>query len=178
MKKEKKNLTASHPSMKGQIPQECWIGVTGDHRRRTCCPEPSFRLWSALPVTGVLAISGVVKNRYVYGVSQTPTQLLGRQMFRTPICKRTRHLNLPPKLCSNSIFNPQPAEVGGAHQWTFNPHSWTVIDHRHQDSLQCERMGKALGQSQSGFGKMKKDLRLTIWSHQSTPLARTLTSRL
>ena len=31
-------------------------------------------------------------------------------MFRTPVCKRTCHLDFPPKLCSNSIFRPQPAE--------------------------------------------------------------------
>ena len=42
----------------------------------------------------------------VYGAAQTPSQLLGRQMFRTPVCKRTRHLDFPPKLGSNSIFKP------------------------------------------------------------------------
>jgi len=37
-------------------------------------------------------------------------------MFRIPVCKRTHHLDFPPKLHSNSIFEPQPAETGGAHQ--------------------------------------------------------------
>ena len=72
--KEKKP-TASHPSMKGQRPQERWIGVTGNHRRPTHYPEPSFRLWSVLLVTGVLAVGRVIKNRYMYGVAQTPTRL-------------------------------------------------------------------------------------------------------
>ena len=36
---EEKQPTAS---VKGQRPQECWIGATGNHRRRTHCPEPSF----------------------------------------------------------------------------------------------------------------------------------------
>jgi len=75
-KKEKKPI-ASHPSVKGQRPQEHWIGMTGNHRRPTCCPEPSFRLWSVLPVTGILAVGRVVKNRYMYGVAQTLTRLLG-----------------------------------------------------------------------------------------------------
>jgi len=31
---EKRNQpAASHPSMKSQRPQECWIGATGNHRR-------------------------------------------------------------------------------------------------------------------------------------------------
>jgi len=36
---------------------------------------------------------------------------LGRQMFRTPVCNRTRHLDFPPKPCSNSIFKPQPGRL-------------------------------------------------------------------
>ena len=31
---EERKPTASHPSMKGQRPQERWIGMTGNHRRR------------------------------------------------------------------------------------------------------------------------------------------------
>jgi len=50
-KKERKgmNVAVTYPSMKGQRPmQEHWIGVTENHRRLTCCPEPSFQLQSAL----------------------------------------------------------------------------------------------------------------------------------
>jgi len=90
------------------------LGITGDTR----CPATDFRLRSALPVTGVLTVGGVVENRYMYGVSQTPTRLLGRQTFRTPVCNRTRHLDFPPKLGSNSILKPQPAEMGSARQRT------------------------------------------------------------
>ena len=80
-------------------------------------PLPSliFRLRSALPVTGFLAAGPGSQESNVYGVAQTRTRLLGRQMFRTPVCKRTRHLDFPPKLCSNSIFKPpQPARVARA----------------------------------------------------------------
>ena len=44
-------------------------------------PLPSIVFWlqSTLPVTGVLAVGGVVKNGYVYGAAKTPTRLLGRQ---------------------------------------------------------------------------------------------------
>jgi len=57
--------------VKGQRPQERWIGTTGNHRRRTRCSEPSFWLRSALLVTSVLAEGGVVKNWYVYGAAQS-----------------------------------------------------------------------------------------------------------
>jgi len=36
-----KQPTASHPFMKGQRPQERWIGATGNHRRH---PLLSYRL--------------------------------------------------------------------------------------------------------------------------------------
>jgi len=77
------NLAASHPSVKGQRPQERWIGATGNHRRPTRCPEPSFRLRSALPVTGVLAARPGSQESNVYGAGQTRTRLLGRQTFRS-----------------------------------------------------------------------------------------------
>ena len=47
----------------------------------------------------------------------TPDSIIGRQVFRTPVCKRTRHLDFPPKLRSNSIFKPQPAGTGCARLW-------------------------------------------------------------
>jgi len=103
---QRKKVTASYPSMKGQRSQEHWIGATGNHRRQTRCPEPSFWLRSTLPVASVLTVGGVVENQFVYRVAQTLTQLLRRQMFRTSVCNRTRHLDFPPKLCSNPIFNP------------------------------------------------------------------------
>ena len=65
-------------------------------------------------ITGCQNLAGSQESN-VYGVAQTRTRLLGRQMFRTPVCKRTRHLDFPPKLCSNSIFKPpQPARVARA----------------------------------------------------------------
>ena len=78
------------------------LGITGDTR----CPATVFRLRSALPVTGVLTVGGVVKNRYVYGAgaAQTPTRLLGGNVQNpSAVCKRTRHLDFPPKPRSNSI---------------------------------------------------------------------------
>jgi len=69
------------------------LGITGGE------PVAQNRPFSfGPPVTGVLAVGGVVENRYVYGAAQTPTRLFGRQMFRTPVCKRTRRLDFPPKL--------------------------------------------------------------------------------
>jgi len=47
-KEKKEKLTASHPSVKGQRPQEHWIDATGNYRRWTRCPEPSLRLRSPL----------------------------------------------------------------------------------------------------------------------------------
>ena len=97
--------------MKGQRPQERWIGTTGNHKRQTRCPEPSFWLRFALPVTSVLAVGRVVENRYVYGVAKSNVQ--------NPSLQRAHHLDFPPKLCSNSIFKPQPAETGGTCQQTY-----------------------------------------------------------
>ena len=45
------------------------------------------------------------------------TQLLGRQ-HSDPSLQQMSHLDFPPELGSNSIFNPQPAETGGVHQLT------------------------------------------------------------
>ena len=47
-------------------------------------PRTVLRLRSALPVTGILAVGRVVKNRYVYGAAQTPTRLLGRLYVQNP----------------------------------------------------------------------------------------------
>jgi len=85
-KRRRKQPTASHPSVKGQRPQERWIGAHWELQEANPLPNIAFRLRSALRVTGVLAVGGVVKNRYVYRAAQTPTRLLGRQMFRTPVC--------------------------------------------------------------------------------------------
>jgi len=113
-KKGKKSLAASHPSVKGQRPQERWIGVyTGNHRRHPL-PNPIFRLRSALPVTGVLAVGRGRRESILYAGAEPATRLLGR----IPVCKRMSHLNFPPKLCSNSIFKPQPAGTGGARKRT------------------------------------------------------------
>ena len=115
-RKKKKKQPSSLPSLRersetpGALDRRA-LGITGGE---PVAQLPSFQLRSALPVTGVLAVGGVVENRYVYGAAQTPTRLLGRQMFRTPVCKRTRHLDFPPKLCSNSILKPQRAEIGCA----------------------------------------------------------------
>ena len=63
------NLAASHPSVKvSKLPQECWIGVhTGNHNwPEDANPLPSliFRLWSALPVTGVLDLHTLWERVY------------------------------------------------------------------------------------------------------------------
>ena len=71
------NTKVSSSLQRPQRPQEHRIGTTGNHRRRTRCLELSFRLWSALPVTGILAVGRVIKNRYVYRMAQPPTRLLG-----------------------------------------------------------------------------------------------------
>ena len=58
-------LAASHPSTKGQRPQERWIGVYTGNTRGTHCPVPSFSLiWSTLPVIGILTVVRVVKNQF------------------------------------------------------------------------------------------------------------------
>jgi len=56
-------------------------------------PRTVLSASSALPVTGVLAVGGVVKNGYMYGAAQTPTQLLGRQMSRTPVCEHATSIS-------------------------------------------------------------------------------------
>ena len=53
------------------------MGVTGITEAN--CFQPEHPLASVIEGTGVLVLGGEVKNRYVYGVAQTPTQLLGRQ---------------------------------------------------------------------------------------------------
>ena len=115
-KDEEKSLEASHPSMKGQRLQEHWVGTTGNHRRRTRCPEMSLLLQSASPVTDILAVGWVIKNRYLYGAAQTPTRLLRRQMFRTPVCNELT----TPKFRSKSIVKPQLTEMGDVHQQTLH----------------------------------------------------------
>ena len=50
-KKEKSNgLTASHPSVKGQRPQERWIGAPWESQEAN--PLPSYRLSATVRITG------------------------------------------------------------------------------------------------------------------------------
>ena len=89
----------------------------GDRRGRLVShplPSPIFRLRSALPVTGVLAVGGVDSVRG----GRTRLDYWGGNI-QIPVCKRMSHLNFPPKLCSNSIFKPQPAGTGGARKPTY-----------------------------------------------------------
>ena len=58
--------------------------------------------------TGVLMLlGGEVENRYV---RRSPTSVLGYWggNVQTPVCKRTRHPDFPPKLATNSVFKPKP----------------------------------------------------------------------
>ena len=48
-KQKHKQSTASHPSVKGQRPQERWIGATGNHRRH---PLPKTVLSALVHITG------------------------------------------------------------------------------------------------------------------------------
>ena len=72
-KREKKSPQTPSLHERSETPQEHWIGMIGNHRRQTHCPEPSSQLRSTLPVTGTLTVGWVVKNRYVYGAAQTLT---------------------------------------------------------------------------------------------------------
>ena len=103
--KQKKQLTASHPSVKGQRPQDRWIGATRNHhRRQTRCPETSFWLQSALPVTGVLAVGRVIKNRELICVRKQLTNLGLRIEFFSYWRQAARHekylraMRIPPVL--------------------------------------------------------------------------------
>ena len=48
---EEDGLTSSHPSVKGQRPQERWIGAHWESQETPVAQLPSFQLRSALPVT-------------------------------------------------------------------------------------------------------------------------------
>ena len=115
----RKKPTASHLSVKGQRPQEHWIGTTGNHRRRTRCPEPSFWLQSALPVTSVLR-----PGRQVYGAAQTIDTRVGNIVYLCP--------NPDSIIGEANVQNPsvQPENVAGlgirlstytVHLLTFRP---------------------------------------------------------
>ena len=80
------------------------MGVTGITGGRHALPQ-NILSTSVSEGTGVFAARREVKNRYMYGVAQTPTQLLGRQRS-DPSLLDERHLDFPPKPCSNSIFKP------------------------------------------------------------------------
>ena len=104
--------------MKGQRPQERWTGMYTGNQRRHPLPSHIFRLWSALLVTGVLAVGQGHQESILYMGAEPVTQMLGRQ-HSDPILQWMSHLNFPPKLCSYSTFKLQPAEMGGMHQWTY-----------------------------------------------------------
>ena len=79
--------TASHPSVKfkGQEPQERCIGVyTGNHRRHPL-PSPIFRLRSALPVTGVLAVGRGRRESILYVGAEPATRLLVGGNIQIPV---------------------------------------------------------------------------------------------
>ena len=108
-KQIKYNLAASHPSVKGQKPKERWIGVyTGNHRRHPL-PSPIFRLRSALPVTGVLAVGRGRRESILYAGAEPATRLLGRQ-------HSARSSQLPAKTVFkfNNYTPTRPAEIGCA----------------------------------------------------------------
>ena len=112
-KKKGPNSRPIPPWKVSKLPQERWMGVhTGNHRRLTRCPVSSFGFGPHYRLPAFWLPGPGRRESNVYGVAQTRTRLLGRQMFRTPVCKRTRHLDFPPKLRSNSIFKPQPSLAG------------------------------------------------------------------
>ena len=118
----KKKTTYSLPSLRER--SETPEALDGrDWESREANPLPRTVLSASVRITGYRR-SDCRRGRQesissVYGAAQTPTRLLGRQMFRTPVCKRTRHLDFPPKPCSNLILKPQPAEVSGVRQWIY-----------------------------------------------------------
>ena len=120
------------------------MGVhTGNHRRLTRCPVSSFGFGPHYRLPAFWLPGPGRRESNVYGVAQTRTRLLGRQMFRTPVCKRTRHLDFPPKPCSNSIFKPQPAENGCARQWTgLHSRSGSKLDPRTHTCARFEEEGE------------------------------------
>ena len=109
-KKEEEEIkpTASHPSEKGQRPQERWIGATGNHRRH---PLPRTVLSTSVRITGYRH-SGCrwgCQESICVRSGPNPDLITGEASVQNPSLQRTCHLNFPPKLCSNSIFKPQPS---------------------------------------------------------------------
>jgi len=104
-KQNKKQPTASHPSVKGQRPQERWIGATGNYRRRTLAQNRPFGF---VRITGYRR-SGCRRGRqeWIYVRSGPNPDSITREANVQNPSLRTRHLDFPPKPCSNSIFKPQ-----------------------------------------------------------------------
>ena len=81
--KEKKKPTASHPSMKGQRPQECWIGVTWNHRRH---PLPRTVLSASVRITGYRRCGcrwGRQESILYAGAGRTHDSIIGEATFRS-----------------------------------------------------------------------------------------------
>jgi len=107
MKKEKRKekeerrknngLTASHPSVKGQRPQERWIGAHWESQETPVAQLTSFRLRSALPVTGVLSVGRGRRESILYAGAEPATRLLGRQ-HSDPSLQANEPSQLPAKI--------------------------------------------------------------------------------
>ena len=106
--RKEKSLAASHPSVKGQRPQERWIGAHWESQEANPLPSIVFRLRSALPVTGVLAVGGVVENRFC---TRGPYPRL--DYVQNPSLHASEHATSTSRqnrVQIQYIFEPQPAE--------------------------------------------------------------------
>jgi len=99
---EEKSLEASHPSMKGQRPQEHWIGMTENHRRRTRCPETSLLLQSASPVIGIIAVGRGQQESICVWSSPNPDSIIGEANVQNPSLQQTYHTKIAFKFNSQT----------------------------------------------------------------------------
>ena len=110
-----KQPTASHPSVKGQRPQERWIGAHWESQETPVAQLPSFRLRSALPVTGVLSVGRGRRESILYAGAEPATRLLGRQ-HSDPSLQANEPSQLPAKTAFKfNIYTPAGL-TGGARQ--------------------------------------------------------------
>ena len=65
------------------------------------------------------------------GAAGKPQQYLisGEANIQTPVCKQMHHLNFPPKIGSNSIFETKPTETGCTRQWTKTYRQMCIATH-------------------------------------------------
>ena len=101
-KKNKKNngLTASHPSVKGQRPQERWIGAHWESQEAN--PLPSYRLSASVRITGYRRSDCRRGRRESICVRSgpNPDSIIGEANVQNPSLQP----NTPPRLPAKTVF--------------------------------------------------------------------------